>query len=59
MRHQGLGFFLLVLCVCAMEAWQGRSWPIIAVWLAVGLFVLAMDWPAGTRLHIGHRHSPR
>lgn len=43
MRHQGLSFFLLVVTVCLMEAWQGRSWPVIALWLCLGTFVLLMD----------------
>jgi len=46
MRHQGLGLFLVIVGICLLEAWQGRSWLFIAGWLAFGIFVLAMDRPS-------------
>jgi hypothetical protein len=45
-KHQGLAVLLVVLGICALEAWQGRSWLVIAVWLCFGIFVMAMDRPA-------------
>jgi hypothetical protein len=59
-KHQGLEFFGLMVVVSLMEAWQGRHWAVIAIWLTIGLFVLAMDWPSRHH-HGGHsgRAAPR
>jgi hypothetical protein len=42
-----------------MEAWQGRSWMVIAIWLTIGVFILMMDRPAkhhdGAPRHVAHR----
>ncbi len=45
MKHQGLAVLLIVLGICVLEGWQGRSWLVIAVWLSFGIFVMAMDRP--------------
>lgn len=54
MKHQGLEFFALIVVVSIMEAWQGRSWMVIAIWLTIGFFILLMDRPPKH-----HGHAPR
>lgn len=58
-KHQGLEFFALVVLVSVMEVWQGRHWAVIAVWLCVGLFVLAMDRPGKAHHGRSGRIAPR
>ena len=45
MKHQGLTIFVLFFALSLLDALQGRNWILAAVWLAVGLFFVAMDSP--------------
>jgi len=44
-KHQGLTIFVLFFALSLLDALQGRNWILAAVWLAVGLFFVAMDGP--------------
>jgi hypothetical protein len=48
-KHQGLTIFALFFGISLLEALRGGDWMVIAFWLSVGVFFVAMDRPRKTR----------